>query len=208
MMRPVEREPVLRAGDVGERRMDSFRWMSVILSMVLGLGVTRLLSGLVTVFRSRKRSEIDWIPIVWACCIFLTQLQYWWAVTSLPLHIADWSFEEFVSLVLLTMLLFLSGALLLPSEELSGRHALRAFFEDEGRWGLVACAAFLLLTIPANIFFFDAPPYALWDLTDLPLIVLPLVVFFSRSRRIQAVATLAYVPLLLFDTWLVNDVGA
>jgi hypothetical protein len=34
--------------------------------MILGLGITRLLSSVVEVFRSRHRAELDWVPFVWS----------------------------------------------------------------------------------------------------------------------------------------------
>ena len=71
--------------------MDSFRWIAVALSMILGLGVTRLLSAFVAVFRSRKHSKLDWIPLAWAGCIFLWQLQFWWAIIELPGLIRVWN---------------------------------------------------------------------------------------------------------------------
>jgi len=45
--------------------MDSFRWVAVVLSIILGLGVTRLLSSAVEVFRSRNQAHLDWVPLAW-----------------------------------------------------------------------------------------------------------------------------------------------
>ena len=56
--------------------MDSFRWISVTFSMILGLGVARLLTSGVALFKSRETAHLDWVPIVWAASIFLWQLQY------------------------------------------------------------------------------------------------------------------------------------
>jgi hypothetical protein len=46
--------------------MDTFRWVAVGLSMILGLGVTRLLTSAVSVIRSRHHAEVHWMPLVWA----------------------------------------------------------------------------------------------------------------------------------------------
>jgi|GEM_PF-3674649 len=79
--------------------MDAFKWISVVLSMILGLGVTRLLAATVAVFRSRKRARLDWVPLAWAGCIFLWQLQYWWAIIELPGMIQHWTIGSFLMLV-------------------------------------------------------------------------------------------------------------
>lgn len=95
--------------------MTDFGRIVTVLSMVLGLGVTRLLLGLVTVFRIRRESPLDWVPLAWAAILFAIQLQYWWAITLLPSVKPTFSFPDFIFLVLLTLMLFLSAALMLPS---------------------------------------------------------------------------------------------
>ena len=86
-------------------------------SMVLGLGMTRLLLGLVTVFRTRSISPVDWLPLTWAAVIFVMMLQYWWAINRLPLVMTNFFFVNFSYIIVLTLMLFLSAALLLPSRE-------------------------------------------------------------------------------------------
>ena len=182
--------------------MEDFRTISVVLSMVLGLGVTRLLLGGVTVFRIRRNYPIDWLPVSWAVYLFLTQLQYWWAINTLPSLKPAFAFTDFVFLVLLTLMLFLASALLLPSRTEDETVGLRNHFETDGRFGLLALAGFLALAAMTNILFFDAPVLAVWSALDFPLIALPLLVFGTRSRRIQAAATLVYLPLLAIDIWI------
>ena len=121
--------------------------------MILGLSVTRLLLGLVTVFRIRRTSPIDWVPLVWAVVLFETQLEYWWAINQLPSLRTTYTFEEFIFLVLLTLTLFLSAALLLPSRNEDELNGLRVYFEQDGRYSLLSYSAFLTLGFVANIFF-------------------------------------------------------
>jgi hypothetical protein len=96
--------------------MDSFRWIAVVLSMILGLGVTRLLSSAVEVFRSRHQAKMDWVPFVWAGCIFIWQLQFWWGIIELPSLVKAWSVGSFLVLVSLTLLLFVSAGLVLHTD--------------------------------------------------------------------------------------------
>lgn len=51
--------------------MDSFRWISVVLSMIFGLGVARVLNASALAFRLRRTVRVDWIPLAWAGCVFL-----------------------------------------------------------------------------------------------------------------------------------------
>jgi len=178
--------------------MDAFKWISVVLSMILGLGVTRLLSALVTVFRSRKRAGLDWVPLAWAGCIFLWQLQYWWAIIELPGMMDEWTLGSFLMLVSLTLLLFVSAALVLPFTELKEDDTLRASFERDGRWGLVSLSAYFALAIVTDWVLWGVPPFSTWGAFLIALMILPLACVWSRSRRVQAAITILYIPLTIW----------
>ena len=181
--------------------MDDFRMISTVLSIVLGLGVSRLLLGLVTVFRIRRRSRPDWIPLAWVGFVFADQLQFWWAINQLPAIHPAFGFADFIFLVMLTFMLFLTSALLLPSRAEDETDGLWRYFQQDGRYGLLAFAGFLILGFLANLLFFQADPFATWSLLEVPMIAVPVAVFIARSRRTQAWLTMAYLPLLTVDTW-------
>ncbi|UGY10193.1 hypothetical protein [Phyllobacterium pellucidum] len=182
--------------------MTDFSRIVTVLSMVLGLGVTRLLLGLVTVFRIRRESPLDWVSLAWAAILFTIQLQYWWAITLLPSVKPTFSFPDFTFLVLLTLMLFLSAALMLPSRSEDEKNGLRAYFEHDGRYALLSLTGFLLLAFLVNIFFFKSSPLSAWALTDVPMIVLPVATFFARSRKVYAALTIAYLPLVAWDVYI------
>jgi hypothetical protein len=180
--------------------LSSFPVVATILSMVLGLSVTRLLLSLVTIFRIRRTSPWDWVPLVWAFVLFQTQLEFWWAINQLPTVKATFSFQEFIFLVLLTLTLFLSAALLLPSRSEDEEGSLRLYFERDGRYALLSYSAYLALGFVANLFFMKSPIAAVWAYTDVIMIALPITAFLAKSRRAYVLITLIYLPLSIFDT--------
>lgn len=193
-----------RAGDGRNGRengMDAFRTMATVLSMVLGLGVTRLLLGLVTVFRIRRTSRPDWIVIAWTAILFLGQLEFWWALNQLPTIRQSFDFPDFLFLVGLTMMLFLAAALILPTRSEDESEGLWRYFRQDGRYGLLAYAAFLALSFIANVAFFDAPVYAAWSVLDLPLMLLPVAAFLAPTRAAHAAIIALYLPLAAVDLW-------
>jgi hypothetical protein len=196
----ADRGPGARA-QIGTVKMDDFGRIVTVLSMILGLGVTRLLLGVVTVFRIRRDSSADWVPLAWAAVLFATQLQFWWAITQLPRIMHTFSFPSFLLLVLLTLMLFLSAALLLPSRTEDELGGLRAYFERDGRYALLALSGFLLLAFLVNVSFFEASPLSTWGLLDVPIILMPVIAFLAR-RHVYATVTLLYVPLYALDTWI------
>lgn len=180
--------------------MNNFPIVATVLSMILGLSVTRLLLGLVTVFRIRRSAKPDWVPLVWAVMLFTIQLDFWWAVNSLPAVKQTFSFLEFLLLVLLALSLFVAAALLLPSRIEDEKSGLRTYFEEDGRYALLALSAYLALGLLVNVMFFQASPIALWGGLDVLMIVLPLCAFKARSRTAYSALTLLYIPISAIDT--------
>jgi hypothetical protein len=178
--------------------MDSFRWIAVVLSIILGLGVTRLLSSVVEVFRSRNQAHLDWIPLVWAGCIFLWQIQFWWGIIELPALIGEWTIGSFLTLVSLTLLLFISAGLVLPPSKLEKNESLRESFERDGRWALVALSVYFVGALFTDWLLWNVSPVSLWGAFLIVLTLLPLLFIWSRSRRVQAAITLVYVPLSIW----------
>lgn len=181
--------------------MEHFRLIVGVLSMILGLAVARLLLGLVGAFRAREQSPLHWIPLVWTGCLFIMQLQFWWAINQVPDLSRDYGFLDFLALVLLTLALFLAAALMLPSRSEDETGGLLLYFHKDGRYALLAISGFLVLALIVNVIYLAGSPMTLWGLLDVPLIALPIIAFASRSYRLRAGICLAYVPLLVVDLW-------
>lgn len=177
--------------------MDTFRWISVVFSMILGLGVARLLTSAAATFRARHQATMDWIPLAWAGFIFLQQISFWWSLEELATIMTHWSFASFLLLVGLVLALFLAAALILPPSEIPAGESLRAYFEADGRWGLLAVSLFNGLAILVNFIFWDVGVLSSGAILNLALGLLPLAVF-AGSRRVQIFGTVLYVPVGLY----------
>lgn len=179
--------------------MSNFPVIATILSMILGLSVTRLLTGLVTLFRIRHTTPIDWVPIVWAAVLFSIQLEFWWAINQLPKLEDSFSFLEFIFFVLLTLMLFITASLLLPNRSEDEADGVQVYFEKDGRYALLSLSAFLVLGFILNVFILHSPMLAYWAMLDVLMITLPTVAFLAKSRKIYAAITLIYLPLSTVD---------
>ncbi|MGO4003188.1 hypothetical protein ABVN23_19085 [Pseudomonas fluorescens] len=179
--------------------MSNFPIVATVLSMLLGLSVTRLLLGVLTVFRIRRSAAPDWVALVWAIMLFTIQLDFWWAVNALPEVKESYSFSEFLLLVLLALSLFVSAALLLPSRSEDEQDGLRVYFEQDGRYALLSLSTYLFLGFVVNILLFKSSPIALWGAFDVIMIILPVCAFAAKSRKLYSFITLIYVPLSAID---------
>jgi len=177
--------------------MDTFRWIAVVVSMILGLGVARLLTGAVAVFRARDRAALDWPPLFWAAAIFIQQIAFWWSLEDAAGRVTTWTLPTFLMLVALVLFLFLAAALVLPAGDMAEGESLRASFEKDGRWALVALAAFNAVVILANWVIWRADPLSESVRLNVALTIVPLAGFLG-SRRVQAIAAVAYVAVAIW----------
>lgn len=184
--------------------MESFQWITVTVSIVLGLGITGMLAAAVALFRARGAIRLDWIPLVWAGCIFLWQLQYWWAVIELSGLIRTWTLPEFGVLLLLVLLLYVSSALVLPAHPAERDGDLAAAFEHDGRWALIFISAYFAVAIVANVYLWQARPMTYLQALDAALVILPLLYLRTRARRSRAAITILYAAFGLGSAWLAS----
>jgi hypothetical protein len=107
-------------------------------------------------------------------------------------------FGEFIFLVLMTLMLFLTAAPLLPSRGEDEPHGMRAYFEQGGRFALISLTAFLSLGLVVNV----CPLESAWAATDIPIIILPALAFFLSKRKCYAAITAIYLPLGILGVWI------
>ncbi len=58
--------------------MSAFEYLSVLISIILALGMTRVLGGVGEMLQARSRRHIYWVHIVWIVNLFLYLVVAWW----------------------------------------------------------------------------------------------------------------------------------
>ena len=96
--------------------MSQFEVITLTLSFVLGLSMSHLLWAAAAAVRARDSLRLHWLPFLWASCIFFVHIQYWFAAFTVDTIIDEWSWSWYLQMLALGVLLFASGALVLPSE--------------------------------------------------------------------------------------------
>jgi hypothetical protein len=121
--------------------MDAFSYLSVFISIILGLAVQQVLQGYRALILSRRRVTFYWPPLVWSVLILLMVAQHWWASFGLAAR-ADWSFALFATILVQTALIYMMAAIVLPDVPPDEPLDLKAHYEREAPafFGLGAAA--------------------------------------------------------------------
>jgi hypothetical protein len=93
--------------------MDPFSYLSVLISIILGLAVQQVLQGYRALILSRRRIRFYPPPLIWSVLILMMVTQNWWASFGLAGR-AEWSFALFATILVQAILLYMLAAIVLP----------------------------------------------------------------------------------------------
>jgi hypothetical protein len=110
-----------------------FDYLSVLISIVLGLGLTELLSNVHRLIQARDRVTFHWLPLLWSGLIFVMLVQWWWAAFGLHRQL-EWNFFFFLLILLIPVLMYLTAASVLPTIEPEKTYDLRAYYFSIHHW--------------------------------------------------------------------------
>ncbi|MEN8376968.1 MAG: hypothetical protein ABFS34_16190 [Gemmatimonadota bacterium] len=93
--------------------MTVFEYLSVLLSVVMGLGLTHILVGFSKSVHHRDTLKVYWVHVAWGVNVIVYIVGIWWGMfwwSGLP----EWTFVEFLLVFAYTVSLFLLASILYP----------------------------------------------------------------------------------------------
>ena len=176
--------------------MSLFEFLMVLVSIIVGLGIAEILTGIARQIRFRASSVGYWVHSCGVTLIFFALLQNWWELWVLR-DTDEWVFSGLVLMMLPPATLYLIAHLIFP-EPIQGAD-FKTYYYGAMRpvWWLA-----LLVAIASTLF----KPLAFGaDLLDLDnAAVVPMIVGFialakSKSVVVHSVLVPAFLVLLLWD---------
>ena len=122
--------------------MTLFEYLTVAVSMVLALGLVRLVEGLGSAYDAATRY---WVHLTLVVLLMVTQLFYWWSLWIFREGVT-WNFGSFVFVILGALLLYFAATALIPRDPTAVRSWKGHYFSAHRRLFLVAAA------IPVHMF--------------------------------------------------------
>lgn len=126
--------------------MDAFSYLSVLLSIILGLAITQVLQGFRGMMLARSRVHSYWPSVAWAVLLLVIDVQVWWAMYELRSRY-DWSFLGFAIVLAQTVPLYLLAGLVLPDIGAEGPVDLRTHYYENYRWFFSLLVMLVLISI-------------------------------------------------------------
>jgi hypothetical protein len=122
--------------------MDAFSYLSIVPSIIIALGITRLLTGIGRILENRDWVKVYSVHLLWALNVLLFMVLNWWVLFRWETQ-QEWTFFLFFFLLLTPTISFLLSVILFPDPFRKKMDFKQNFYEDK-RW-FFTLAAFLPL---------------------------------------------------------------
>jgi hypothetical protein len=93
--------------------VESFDYLSVLLSVIIGLAITQVLLGFRRLILTRMKVKLYLPTVIWAGLTLLIAIQAWWANFGLRTR-GNWTFLAFIVIVLQAISVYMATAVVLP----------------------------------------------------------------------------------------------
>lgn len=182
--------------------MTPFEYVSVLISIILGLGITVLLTGLADIIRNWRTTKVYWPYLIWILIVFVLHIQEWWTTYSLRSEM-DWTLPHFLFIITYPIVLFILAHLLFPQKWTKQGVDLKRYYFDNFSTYFGAALLLLVISILQNHFLLH---YAITEqYVQFVLAFLFLALLGSNTKRESLHATIALVMLsLLFLSFIVK----
>lgn len=96
--------------------MSQFEYLSVLVSIIIGLGLSHLLSSAARLIQLRHRARLYVPALCWMALLFLAHIQIWWVAFERRTD-PRWNFFSFLLYLLIPITVFVLSYLIIPDLE-------------------------------------------------------------------------------------------
>ena len=128
----------------------SFNYLSVLLSIVLGLAITQVLQGFRGLILTRAKVKLYLPTVIWAGLVLLIAIQGWWASFAMRTR-ANWTFVALLVIILQAISVYMAAALVLPNVTGDAVVDLRDHYFAHRNWFFGVILASLVFSVAKDL---------------------------------------------------------
>ncbi len=179
-----------------------FPHIRIVMGMVVGLGITRLLTGVAGLIQHPSRAKLSALHLLWALSVLVELILFWWWEFALY-DITDWSFGIFAFLIGYAVTLFLMAALLFP-DRIDDYASYEDFFLRRRHWFFAIFGLTFLFDVVDTLI--KGEPYfdtlGIDYMVQIPVgLVLAGIAIWTSNRRFHLGLVIAH---LIYQAWWIS----
>jgi len=139
--------------------MTPFEYVTVLISIILGLGITQIVTGVADMVHQWERIKLYWPHMLWIVFVFFLHVEEWWVIYDMR-QVHTWALPMFLFVILYPINLFILARILFPFGSSDSQTDFREFYFKNCRKFFVWVILLSLLSVMENIFIHD---YVIWE---------------------------------------------
>jgi hypothetical protein len=184
--------------------MDAFEYISVLTSIIIGLGMAQLLLGVSRLIQHPDDARPYWVHLSWVLTMFVYSVFWWWWEFNLNV-IEVWTFGAYLLVIFYTFLVFLMCALLSPVS-LSGYDGFEEYYYAKRAWIFGTFLVMQLVDVGVVILIKGMDYFlelgALYYGGQSIIVVLSAIAIATRNKSFHAAFVFAMLTFLVFQGFL------
>lgn len=189
--------------------ISAFEYVTVLISIVLGLWVTQILADITDLLRQSNRVKLYWPHLIWVLLVLVMHVQDWWVTYDLK-NYQPWRLPTFLFTMLYSVNLFVLARLLFPFGWHEETIDLKMFYEQNYRKIFGFATGSVLLAMLGELFIRNGDLTNKWIKVALPVLMVALITQRMLPKWVHKfVAILFLLPLTLsiaveWNVWLIT----
>jgi hypothetical protein len=160
-------------------QISPFEYVSILVSIILGLGITQILSAFSDLLYSYKKVRFYWPHTLWIVFILFLHIQDWFITYQLK-DKPVWHLPELVFILLYPVSLFCVAKMLLPTNEREERNNMKLFYKSQYPLLFIIVGISIFISILFNYFFLMEN-----TLQQIPLLIFLSAMFYTALKKIE-----------------------
>lgn len=133
-------------------QISPFEYVSIFVSIILGLGLTQLLSAFSDLLYHIKKVKFYWPHNIWIIFILFLHIQDWFITYELK-DKPVWHLPELCFLLLYPVSLFCAAKMLLPTNDKEEKNDMKLYFQSQYKVIFVLVSISICISIAFNVYF-------------------------------------------------------
>ena len=128
-----------------------FEYIIVLISIILGMGITQIVSGIAQIIQRWDKVKIYWPHLILILLVFVIHIQEWWVIYDMR-NYKYWRFPIFLFIILYPVNLYILARILFPINWRGGVIDLKKFYYSTFRRIYLFTITLDVLAVIDNIF--------------------------------------------------------
>lgn len=137
--------------------MEPFEYFVVLSSLILGLGITQILTNVADIISNLKNVKLSVAHSVFVFNLFLLHIQEWWYTYQYIDHITVWTLPLVLFLLTYPILLYLLARMLFPTGLRGHETDLEEYYYDQWKWLFSIFLSIVVISFLQNVLISGLP---------------------------------------------------